>query len=471
MPWWSDDDGPYLHRTFAARCTWTGYSLSINNISEMSSKYIERRGTSHFILTSFQAAISETSLHKKWLHADVLHEYIHQRYCSDGLRFSQASMMRCINKTYQNSSYNANYIEDSNGTKLDVYIQNQRLQGETKRSYYFYITKTGAAVPALPTAGNSSAWEADILAVNRLLPPATRQRPELVNLVISSTSNHHHHNNSRKQRTASPSSSACHGSQSSSISTAAKRTRRHGRSLNGGSSIAPSSSDDTTSSPDDAILASSEERKEKASEECITSEVLTTIPRSQDDASSLESRPPPPPLETYWDSPEAKLLFRPLASESTVLAAIDNQIKALRHVNKSSNAFLSVAVNLDDELNEDDVTEHQKWAEQQKAQYLALALQLARENMNAWTWQKCCEQTIGELQRQGLTLATRHETVSKWYRSFRETRRFVIPQPKKNLPPFLHQNPDICTKIKEYGRTNLDTLSIEMLSDFIHDKV
>ncbi|KAI2493650.1 hypothetical protein MHU86_20903 [Fragilaria crotonensis] len=231
-----------------------------------------------------------------------------------------------------------------------------------------------------------------------------------------------------------------------------------------------SSSDDATSSPDDAVLASSEERGGEEASECMTNEVATMIGSSEDTASSLAS-PRRPFLETYWDSPEAKLLFRPLASESTALDAIDNQIKALRDVNKSSNAFLTVAGNLD-ELNEDDVTEHQKWVIQQKAQYLALALHLARENMNGWTWQKCCEKTIGELQRQGLTLATRHETVSKWYRSFRETRTFVIPQPaKKNLPPFLHQNPDICTNIKEYARGNLDTLSIKMLSDFIHDKV
>jgi hypothetical protein len=169
--------------------------------------------------------------------------------------------------------------------------------------------------------------------------------------------------------------------------------------------------------------------------------------------------------------PEAKLLFRPLVSEWTSIVAVDNQIKALLDVNKSSNAFLTVAGNLD-ELNEDDITEHQKWVVQQKAQYLAVALHLARENMNGWTWQKCCEKTIGELRRQGLTHATRHETVSKWYRSFCETRSFVTPQPAtKNLPPFLHQSPDICTNIKEYARENVDTFSIEMLSDFIHDKV
>jgi hypothetical protein len=49
----------------------------------------------------------------------------------------------------------------------------------TGKSYYIYMAKNGSAAPVLPTARNSAAWEADI-AVNRLLPPATCQRPEHV---------------------------------------------------------------------------------------------------------------------------------------------------------------------------------------------------------------------------------------------------------------------------------------------------
>jgi len=160
---------------------------------------------SHFILTSFQAAIGETSLHKKWLNAVVLHDYIHQRYCSNGLQFTLVAMMRCMNKAYQNSSYNANYVEASNGTKLDIYIQHQRRQGETKKSYFFYITKTGAAAPALPTAVNATTWKA-LIAVNQLLPPATRQRPELVDIEL--VSNPHQHKSRKRQQ--SPSSPCQH---------------------------------------------------------------------------------------------------------------------------------------------------------------------------------------------------------------------------------------------------------------------
>ena len=60
-------------------------------------------------VTSFQAAICKTTLHKTWSNAVVLHEYMHQWYCSNGIQFTLVAMMRCINKAYRNSSYNANF--------------------------------------------------------------------------------------------------------------------------------------------------------------------------------------------------------------------------------------------------------------------------------------------------------------------------------------------------------------------------
>ena len=56
-------------------------------------------------------------------------------------------------------------------------------------------------------------------------------------------------------------------------------------------------------------------------------------------------------------------------------------------------------------------------------------------------------------------------TVSKWYR------KFQLRVDSKDLPPFLHANPNICMNIQRHGKENLDALSIEMLSEYIHDKV
>jgi hypothetical protein len=153
---------------------------------------------------------------------------------------------------------------------------------------------------------------------------------------------------------------------------------------------------DATSPPDDnaTFPSSSEKGKDNIhalvaghaeASECITDKEHTVA--SQDDIHCTSSLASPHRAETYWDSPKARKLVRPLASsEPTVLAASDNQIKALRQVSKSSNTHKDITGNFE-ELNEDDIPEHQEWVTQQKAQYLALSLQLAKEKMNAsWTW-------------------------------------------------------------------------------------
>ncbi len=141
--------------------------------------------------------------------------------------------MRCINKAYRDSSYNANYIAASNGTKLDMYTASTATRRD-KEVLLLLHNRTGDAAPALPTAGNASAWEAAI-AVNRLLPPATRQRPELVDVELVSNPPHQH--DFRKRQLVLPSSPCDSSPNTISSSIAAKRKQRcnqHGRFLNGG---------------------------------------------------------------------------------------------------------------------------------------------------------------------------------------------------------------------------------------------
>jgi hypothetical protein len=103
-------------------------------------------------------------------------------------------------------------------------INDNKAPAKTKKSYFSYMTKTGAAAPAVPTAGDISALEAAIAVIQRLPPAATRQRPELVDVELVSNPLQQH--DSRKRRPASP-SSPCHSSTSAICSSiAAKRTRR-----------------------------------------------------------------------------------------------------------------------------------------------------------------------------------------------------------------------------------------------------
>jgi len=141
----------------------------------------------------------------------------------------------------------------------------------------------------------------------------------------------------------------------------------------------------------------------------------------RDAASSLLNPPPslPPslspylPIVMYWQSPKRKKLFN-LKQGKTVLEALNNQIKKLQSTSKSSSAYLNVIQNVE-ELNEEDITWYQKWRIQKKAQYLGLALNLAKENMNNWMRMKCCETAVKQLKQQGCTHAKNEHTIMKWY--------------------------------------------------------
>ena len=98
-----------------------------------------------------------------------------------------------------------------------------------------------------------------------------------------------------------------------------------------------------------------------------------------------------------------------------------------------------------------------------------MSLNLALENMNGWTWNKCCREAIETGKKMGVSVATNPKTIEKWYRNFREKRAFCIPlRTKHNLPPILELNPDICNAIKEYACLNLSILSVEKMSEYIH---
>ena len=92
--------------------------------------------------------------------------------------------------------------------------------------------------------------------------------------------------------------------------------------------------------------------------------------------------------------PEAKKLFNPFENESSTLTSIHNQIETLKQANRSSSGYIVMSV----------IT--RSGHSNKSAQNIALALQLAKENMNAWTWEHCCSIAVQRLAQQGLALAT-----------------------------------------------------------------
>jgi len=87
-------------------------------------------------------------------------------------------------------------------------------------------------------------------------------------------------------------------------------------------------------------------------------------------------------------------------------------------------------------------------------------------------WSLCCQKAVEQLKRIGISHAKNSWRVTEWYRDFWVNWKFWVHANKKeNLPPFLQQNPDLCTLILEYTREHQHELSINFLSEYIHDTI
>ena len=143
-------------------------------------------------------------------------------------------------------------------------------------------------------------------------------------------------------------------------------------------------------------------------------------PRTQNNLSLLLfSLFPPAPQSPniWWESPEAKRLFRAQEGESTFHAVLA-QINILKKVNKRESSYLSV-ISGDEKVDKTTLSSYVAHAIRRKCALLCIALKLAVENMSEWSWNMCCKRAIQAGERIGITIARNPKTVEKWYRAFR----------------------------------------------------
>ena len=177
---------------------------------------------------------------------------------------------------------------------------------------------------------------------------------------------------------------------------------------------------------------------------------------------------------TWFDSPEANIMFRTKAAEQNALEAIHNQIQLLCKANETFDGYLQLLEGAGDkeELSEL-LSVFQKYNIRTKITILILALRSASENMPRKTWRQCCEEAISNAHTIGLTSVMNPQTVEVWYRKFRLSRQLTsgnLPG-KHNLPPFLQENKDISIKIQQYARENLQQLSVELIMEYMHETI
>ncbi len=123
-------------------------------------------------------------------------------------------------------------------------------------------------------------------------------------------------------------------------------------------------------------------------------------------------------------------------------------------------------------LDEDNLTSYQVWAIQQCCAMICLALTVAKEKMNGFSWEKCCDLAIQYASTAGIKLTSRPRTVMECYCCFRSKQKFEILQRKKdNLPPFLQANPDVYSAMQQYGKENLRELLIEAMVECVYGTI
>jgi hypothetical protein len=117
------------------------------------------------------------------------------------------------------------------------------------------------------------------------------------------------------------------------------------------------------------------------------------------------------------------------------------------------------------------VTDFQKWLIHLKCQYMYCALHSAKEKMpTIQNWDKCCQSAREMMLLTGVRIGRCSRTIQNWYLDFtKRDRIFDVRIPSKhNLPSFFDENRNEIQQIREYIKENLHTLSIEMLSEYIH---
>ena len=157
----------------------------------------------------------------------------------------------------------------------------------------------------------------------------------------------------------------------------------------------------------------------------------------------------------WWESPEAKSLFRILdcqndsddGTDCCIRSQVQWRIDKLTPAYSVCEGWRSVVSDFDAS---DLCSAHDIFCLQQKARYLSLSLRLALAQMPTKTWRECLQDAIELIQKcDGCSYVRNPETIRGWHRSFRLNNEcFINPHLSRSkgrplMPPLLHCYPDL----------------------------
>jgi hypothetical protein len=136
--------------------------------------------------------------------------------------------------------------------------------------------------------------------------------------------------------------------------------------------------------------------------------------------------------QTYFDSPEAEKLFKPIEDE-TVLDAIDRRIELWQSVQQNVDGWKNMITGDSDYEHCSPKSIHKL---KQQAVMLLQAYGIAKEEMFARksTWDQCCEKSVKAAIFLGMTAGLKSKTLQNWHHVFAESPEGFVGGPNGELP-------------------------------------
>jgi hypothetical protein len=111
-------------------------------------------------------------------------------------------------------------------------------------------------------------------------------------------------------------------------------------------------------------------------------------------------------------------LFNTQDDEENARQSVSSQIEILMKGNKTEESYLDVIYG-NATMDGSTLSSFEKHQIRLKCQLLCMSLNLALENMNDWTWNRCCSEAIATGIKMGISTVKNPKTIEKWYRGFR----------------------------------------------------
>ena len=170
-------------------------------------------------------------------------------------------------------------------------------------------------------------------------------------------------------------------------------------------------------------------------------------------------------------------------SKDMLISHINSQVETLQSVNLFTNGWKTIVSK--DTIYEE-FTDYQISALRHRATYLAMVYYLCIDHYNTCSdftdiIQMAIERVnsvhlsdfLPKSQRRTTYIVNSKTTILRWFREYREQdyfTSFVASSKKEKLPPILNANPDLVSGIIHFCRSNINSLSVELVHDFLITK-